>query len=98
MGEQILKRFAQTAVGLDSALRKLCIQPVLELRHNGTTILLMVPQARLGTHLLPARLFLMIEHLPESLSDHCALVRKRLFQLRELASTMGQTVAANQGP
>src|SRR5215475_2563715 len=39
----------------------------------------------------------MIEHLPEGLNDHGTLVRKRLFQLGELTSAMGQTVAANQG-
>src|SRR5262245_65854626 len=38
----------------------------------------------------------MLEHLPESLDDYSTFVRKYLFQLGELASTMGQTVAANQ--
>jgi hypothetical protein len=42
----------------------------------------------LGTHLLHARRFLMIEHLPEGLDDHGTFVRKHLFQLGELASTM----------
>jgi hypothetical protein len=31
----------------------------------------------------------MIEYLPEGLGDHRTLVRKHLFKLRELASTMG---------
>ena len=98
MGEQVLQRFTQTAVGLDRALLELCVQPVLELLHNGAAILLMVPQARLGTHLLDARLFLMVEHLLEGFNDYGTFVRKHLFKLGELASAMGQTVAANQCP
>jgi hypothetical protein len=67
MHAQGVQRCAQTALGLYGALRTLCVQPVLEPVHHRAPRLLMVPQASLGTHVLHARLFLMIEHLPEGL-------------------------------
>ena len=44
-----------------------------------------IRQARLGTHLLPARLFLMVEDLLERLADHGTLCGKDLLQLTKLA-------------
>ena len=70
---QLAARFQDWRYG---TLHKLLRQPVLESVHYRATILLMVLQAHLSIHMLHARLFLMIEHLPEGV-DHPSTARRK---------------------
>jgi hypothetical protein len=56
-------RFPQRTVGFDQTIVHLLVQPPLELVHQRPTIVLVVHQTRLRTHLLVARLFIMVKHL-----------------------------------
>src|SRR5919109_4255455 len=98
MVQEILKRLAQAAVGLDQALAHVVLQPALEPIQDRATVSLMVGQTRSRRQPLLAGSRLMLEY-PVEIVNHPLTVRgKDLFNLGELSPAVRQAVAANDRP
>ena len=96
MALHIGHRFPQRAVGFNQAIGPLLVKPPFECVHDRATIGLVVSEASLRAHLCVAGLFVMVKDLFERRDDHRTLLRKDVFEITELTTAMGQTMAANQ--
>src|SRR5262245_54069776 len=94
MIQQVLKRFSQTAIGLDPPISKLSIDPFTQLLHHRAAMFLVILEPLLIAH--PIRLVVVLVDFPNRLHYLSALDGEDLFEFLELPSAMRQTVGVNR--
>jgi len=92
MPQQILDSLAQAGVGLGLALRKLRLQPVMELLHHQAAVRLMKLQPLLGRQAALAGLGIVAIHLAQHLQYIATLVGEVLRYFYKLSSSVGEAV------
>ena len=91
MGEEVLKRFAQSGVGLHLPF-ELIRYPHVQPTHDGLAVLLMVFEPLLRGELALTCLLVMLEYLAQLLEHEQALGRKASDQLDQLTAAVSQAV------
>src|SRR5262245_35008375 len=94
MIQQVLKRFSQTAIGLDPPVPKLSLDPFMQLLHHRAAMFLVILEPLLIAH--PLRLVVVPVDFSNRLLYLPALDGKDLFNLFELSSTVRQAVGVNR--
>src|SRR5262249_5560895 len=94
MIQQVLKRFSQTAIGLDSPVPKLSLDPFTQLPHHRAAMFLVILKPLLIAH--PLRLVVVPVDFPNRLHYLPALDGEDLFEFLELPSTVRQAVGVDR--